>query len=62
MTARDFRSRGASSQSELGKKKKKKEQIDERINEALAGLSFIARDDRAAHQTQQIPQEHAGKL
>lgn len=47
---------------EGGKKRKKKEQIDERINEALAGLSFIARDDRAAHQTQEIPQEHAGKL
>lgn len=42
--------------------RKKKEQIDEKINEALAGLSFIARDDRAAHQTQEIPQEHAGKL
>lgn len=40
----------------------KKKKIDERINEALAGLSFIARDDRTAHQTQEIPQERAGKL
>lgn len=42
--------------------KKKKKRIDKRINEALAGLIFIARDDRAAHQTQEIPQERAGKL
>lgn len=40
----------------------KKKEIDERINEALAGLSFIARDDRTAHQTQEIPQERPGKL